>query len=111
MGKAMALLAIFLSYYIATTAFYHIHTNCNGFISHSHPYIPTEGDRPYAPAHTHTDDQCESIDLLDEIVAAVVAVFYVSSERIGRRVFRERYGRKIWKAALILRRLRAPPAC
>jgi hypothetical protein len=110
MAAGMAFMALYLSYYAATTAFYHIHTGCNGLISHSHPYIPSDADEPYAPAHRHSQEQCRSIALLADIVTSAVTAFCRPPAPPPGRVVHPPVARRAWHARLPLQRLRAPPA-
>ncbi|MDR1980416.1 MAG: hypothetical protein LBQ39_02190 [Tannerellaceae bacterium] len=57
--------AVFLSYYLSATCFYHTHYFTWGVVTHSHLYFPFDKN---AVDHTHTQNQCQVINYLSHIV-------------------------------------------
>ncbi|MDR1331913.1 MAG: hypothetical protein LBK07_07390 [Tannerella sp.] len=101
------LMALFISYHVAVTSFYHTHYFAWGTVTHSHPYFPSSGN---PLNHTHTPGQCLHIALLSLLVPAglsiaLVMAFPLAVSKIYLPV--RRYRSHTRTLAL---HLRAPPA-
>ena len=101
------LVALFMSYYISSTAFYHTHNFYWGSVTHSHPYMPLDKN---SENHTHTPLQCQAIHLLTNIVLTclVVSIFVFKSTLISRIYFP--VCRYKFYYSQVFSSLRAPPA-
>ncbi|MDR2765195.1 MAG: hypothetical protein LBB90_09235 [Tannerella sp.] len=104
-GKWM-LAALFMSYYVSATCFYHTHYFSWGSVTHSHFFYPFD-DSPVQ--HSHTPSQCQTIYFLSHLVLvlAVAAVFY-GAVQVCRFYLPVCYGNAF--RLLIASPLRAPPA-
>gem|GEM_PF-891731 len=69
------IMVLFMSYYISTTCFYHTHYFSWGQITHSHPSFPFDKG---AANHTHTQDACETIEHLSNILIVLAAAITLS---------------------------------
>ena len=68
-GKWLVMV-LFMSYYISTTCFYHTHNFSWGQITHSHPYFPLDKGQI---KHIHTQEACQTIDHLSNILIVLFA--------------------------------------
>ena len=64
------MMVLFMGYYISTTCFYHTHYFSWGQITHSHPYLPFDKG---PLKHTHTQDACQTIDHLSNVLIVLFA--------------------------------------
>ena len=79
------IMVLFMSYYISTTCFYHTHYFSWGQVTHSHPYMPFDKG---AVKHTHTQEACQTIDHLSNILIVLfAAVILLFKERLVRSVY------------------------
>ena len=86
-GKWMIII-LFIGYYVSITSFYHTHYFWWGTVTHSHPYLPSDGD---TQNHSHTPIQCQAISFLSFLlltfsVASVVIFKAVVVKKIYVRV-------------------------
>jgi hypothetical protein len=103
-----ALVVLFASYYVSTTSFYHTHYFSWGTVTHSHLYFPFGENTPNH--HTHTQNQCQLIACLSNIVlVCLTAAFLTFWTRPVRRIFTPVRCHKSC-TRLISPPLRAPPA-
>jgi uncharacterized membrane protein len=103
-GKLL-LVALYMSYYLSTTTFYHTHTFSWGTVVHSHFYFPF-GDQPVQ--HSHSQTQCVTIFLLCGLLLTVFAAFAFRRSIRIRRVY-NRIFQYICLRHLLFSPLRAPP--
>jgi 1,4-dihydroxy-2-naphthoate octaprenyltransferase len=72
------LVMLFISYYLSTVSFYHTHYFSWGTVTHSHPLFPF-GDNP--ANHSHTQNQCQTIQYLSNIILTngiIAVIFFIA---------------------------------
>ncbi|MDR1880026.1 MAG: hypothetical protein LBQ78_03760 [Tannerellaceae bacterium] len=100
------LVALFLSYYLSATCFYHTHYFTWGVVTHSHLYFPVDKN---AVDHTHTQKQCQVISYLSHIVMLCfsLTVFFHGTACVRRLHYFIRF--YIPQILSVFQPLRAPP--